>query len=171
MSIPEFAILFGEASTGKRKMWQIAVSSRDGAGVITTTHGYEDGKKVVNERVVEKGKNVGRSNETTPVAQAVSEAKALWKKKCDAGYKAEGADCDADSVSSTEATTGAAAVPLPMLAHDYNKRGKSITFPCYIQPKLDGVRCVAATGRGLFSRNGKAFPHLDHIKAEVDALP
>jgi ATP-dependent DNA ligase len=179
MSIPEFAILYGEASTGKRKMWQIAVTARDSAegtiGVITTTHGYEDGKKVVNERIVDKGKNVGRSNETTPVAQAVSEAKALWKKKCDAGYKAEGGggvgEGDAESVSSTEATTGAAAVPLPMLAHDYNKRGKSIVFPCFVQPKLDGVRCVAATGRGLFSRNGKAFPHLDHIKAEVDALP
>jgi ATP-dependent DNA ligase len=181
-SIPEFAILYGEASTGKRKMWSVAVKATpEGHGIIVTTHGYEDGKKVVNERLLDKGKNIGRSNETTPLAQAVSEAKALWKKKCDAGYTvttavttavAPGAAADDDdnaSVSSTEATTGAAAVPLPMLAHDYNKRGKSIVFPCFIQPKLDGVRCVA-TATGLFSRNGKAFPHLDHIKAEVNAL-
>jgi ATP-dependent DNA ligase len=190
ISIPEFAVLYGESSHGKRKMWQVAVIAReDGAGVIRTTHGYEDGKKVVNERAVETGKNLGRANATTPLQQAISEAKALWKKKCDAGYKADGASAststtteaaggvasaagasDTESVASTTATTGAG-VPLPMLAHDFNKRGKSISFPCLVQPKFDGVRCVAIAGKGLFSRNGKAFPHMPHVKAEVDALP
>ncbi len=187
-SIPEFATLYGESSHGKRKMWCVAVEAQGEFGVIRTTHGYEDGKKVVNERVVETGKNLGRANATTAIQQAVSEARALWKKKCDAGYKADGASetaiteaaaggaaanaatDDAASVASTEATTGTG-VPLPMLAHDFNKRGKSIVFPCFVQPKLDGVRCVAVAGKGLFSRNGKAFPQLAHIKAEVDALP
>lgn len=179
LSIPEFAILYGDSSHGKRKMWQVIVVPReDGAGVIRTTHGYEDGKKVINERVVETGKNLGRANATTAIQQAISEAKALWKKKCDAGYKAAfeaggggaiAAD-DTKSVSSAEIPVGDA-VPLPMLAQDFNKRGKSITFPCLVQPKFDGVRCVAIQGRGLFSRNGKAFPHIAHVKAEVDALP
>jgi DNA ligase-1 len=58
-----------------------------------------------------------------------------------------------------------------MLAHDYNKRGKSMIFPCYVQRKLDGVRCVAipfSGSRGLYSRNGKQFPHLEHIRDDVD---
>lgn len=166
VSIPTFAILYGESAQGKHKMWQVAVEARGEFGVIQTTHGYEDGKKVVNERVVETGKNLGRANATTAIQQAVSEAGALWKKKCDAGYKPE---CTGVSAADTEATTGS--VPLPMLAQDYNKRGKSIVFPCLVQPKFDGVRCVAVQGKGLFSRNGKAFPHLDHVVAEVNALP
>lgn len=64
---------------------------------------------------------------------------------------------------------GAAKAPLPMLAQDFNKRGKSIVFPCFAQKKLDGVRCVAMPN-GLFSRNGKKFPHLEHIRDEIAAL-
>ncbi len=178
-SIPTFDILYGESAHGKRKMWSVAVESRSGAGVIIVTHGYEDGKKVVNERLVETGKNLGRANATTPLQQAISEAKALWKKKCDAGYKAEGtaaveaAEDDAAFVGSTgNAASAATAAPLPMLAQDFNKRGKSIVFPCFVQAKLDGVRCVAMQDTAtLYSRNGKAFPHLEHIRAELARLP
>ena len=85
-----FPILYGEASTGKAKVWEVRVEPRaiDGvtAGVVIVSHGYVDGKQQVNERVVMTGKNIGKKNETTPVAQAVSEAQALWNKKRDAGY-------------------------------------------------------------------------------------
>jgi DNA ligase-1 len=59
-----------------------------------------------------------------------------------------------------------------MLAQDYNKRGKSIKFPCYAQRKLDGVRCVAIVGRGLFSRNGKQMSkHLVPVMAQLESFP
>jgi ATP-dependent DNA ligase len=183
-----FPILYGESSHGKRKMWSVAVEERAGQGVIIVTHGYEDGKKQVNERVVSEGKNIGKKNATTPVQQAINEARALWNKKKDAKYAeasgeagasgaaggagvgaAAAAAAAADSEEETTATAGD--IPLPMLAHDYNKRGKSSVFPCYAQRKLDGVRCFAISGKGLFSRNGKAFPHLEHIRAEIDRLP
>lgn len=178
MSTKEFPTLYGESSHGKRKVWSIRVESRGPHGVIVNEHGYEDGKKVINERVVEKGKNIGRSNETTPFQQAVSEAQSAWNKKRDAGYKPEGSEetcADTGSLPAAKDSTAAAAAaapPLPMLAQDFNKRGKSITFPCYVQAKLDGVRCVAvADSKTLFSRNGKAFPHLEHIRTELAALP
>lgn len=170
-----FPTLFGESSHGKRKMWSIRVDERDGTGVIVTEHGYEDSKKVVNERVVSVGKNIGKRNETTPVQQAANEAQAAWNKKRDAGYAPEGtaAGCGASGTASAanDATYASSvdATVLPMLAQDFNKRGKSIQFPCLVQRKLDGVRCVASA-KGLFSRNGKAFPHLQHIKAEVAAV-
>ena len=178
-------------------MWSVSVSERDGTGVITVTHGYESGKKVVNDRVVTTGKNLGKKNATTPVTQAISEAESLWNKKRDAGYATDtvAATTTADTVATaittaittatatatvitmipaipTTAVTVPASVPLPMLAQDYNKRGKSMMFPCFAQRKLDGVRCVAIAGRGLFSRNGKASsPHLTHIVAEMNLLP
>ena len=52
----------------------------------------------------------------------------------------------------------------PMLAHMYNP-DKAI-FPCYIQPKLDGVRCII-TKKGAFSRTGKEFKNIEHIKANL----
>jgi len=194
MSLP---ILYGEASTGKTKMWSVFVTAREGAGVITVTHGYVDGKKQINERLVTTGKNIGRKNETTPLQQATNEAEALWKKKQDGGYAPLATGTATGTAAATTATgtatvttaTGTAAVagagagaaaaapaiesvPLPMLAQDFNKRGKSMPFPCLAQRKLDGVRCVAISGRGLFSRNGKpSSPHLTHIVADVNKLP
>ena len=165
-SIPSFATLYGDASTGKRKMWHVEVVERDGMGILIVTHGYEDGKQQINERVITDGKNLGKKNATTPLTQAIAEAQSLWNKKCDGGYTST------VETASKEPEDARPDAPLPMLAHDYNKRGKDIRFPCYAQRKLDGVRCVAIAGRGLFSRNGKSLsPHLSAIRAEVDRLP
>ena len=50
----------------------------------------------------------------------------------------------------------------PMLAHKYTESRIDWDKPVYIQPKLDGVRCVATLGRdggaALTSRTGKRFP-------------
>lgn len=34
-----------------------------------------------------------------------------------------------------------------------------VPFPCYIQPKLDGFRCIYHPDKGLVSRNGKTIPN------------
>ena len=188
-SFPE---LQGEATTGKTKMWSIRVLERDTTGVIETTHGYVDGKKQVNEKVISVGKNIGKKNETTPLQQAVSEAKASWIKKKESGYSPLGVtttpitvsditkgvitvDLDADDEDDEDDSGRGKGidkdVPSPMLAHDFLKRGKSIKFPCYAQRKYDGTRCVAISGKGLYSRNKKRYPHLDHIVAEINKLP
>lgn len=189
-TMASFPTLFGESSHGKQKMWSVEVVEREGAGVIVQKHGYVGGKIVLNERAVTVGKNIGKKNETTPVQQAINEAKALWNKKRDAAYDVAaapvaepaaavaaigGAGAPAPAVAAedseeSEETAPAGAV-LPMLAKDFNKNSKHIVFPCFAQRKLDGVRCVAIPGRGLFSRNGKAFPHLEHIRADVERVP
>ena len=167
-SVPFFPVLYGSSIDGKVKMWSIAVTDRGGLGVITTTHGYVDGKKQVNERVVTEGKNIGKKNETSPVQQAINEAQSDWNKKKDAKYTVA-----LPGVACAGAGAGAEfAPPLPMLAHKFTDRGKDIRYPCYAQRKLDGVRCLAIACRGLYSRLGKPFSaHLAHIRAEVDRLP
>lgn len=87
----EFPQLVGEASTGKRKVWSIKVveqTTASGAtyGTIITEHGYEGGKMQVAEKDIYEGKNIGRSNETTPLEQAIQEARNSWQKKRAAGY-------------------------------------------------------------------------------------
>lgn len=171
MSTPEFPILYGESSHGKQKMWSVHVSENaEKHGILLTKHGYVDGKLVESSRVITEGKNIGKKNATTPLTQAISEAQALWNKKRDAGYTTTVASNTSNILAdagSAAAPAVASDIPLPMLAHDYNKRGKSVTFPCYAQRKLDGVRCVAVPRRGLYSRNGKPFPHLEHICEDI----
>lgn len=183
----DFAELFGEATTGKTKMWSIRVFEFNGCGVIETTHGYVDGKKQINEKVISEGKNIGKKNETKPLQQAINEARSAWTKKKESGYAVRGSgelvaaggagttammDEDDESVGSGGRGKGIDEdVPLPMLAHDYIKRGKGFKFPCYVQRKYDGTRCVAMPGKGLYSRNRKRYPHMNHIVAEINKLP
>ena len=55
----------------------------------------------------------------------------------------------------------------PMLAHKYNP--DKADYPAYIQPKLDGVRCVF-TKDGAYSRTGKEFMNVDHIKKDLKVV-
>jgi len=51
----------------------------------------------------------------------------------------------------------------PMLAHKYDDSRVDWSQPVYIQPKLDGVRCLF-TKDGAYSRSGKQFMNLRHIE-------
>jgi len=55
----------------------------------------------------------------------------------------------------------------PMLAHKYNP--DKFQYPGYIQPKLDGVRCVF-TKDGAFSRTGKQFMNVSHLKYDLHSI-
>ena len=55
----------------------------------------------------------------------------------------------------------------PMLAHKYNH--DKVQYPAYIQPKLDGVRCIF-TKDGAFSRTGKQFKNVRHIESALYSL-
>ena len=54
----------------------------------------------------------------------------------------------------------------PMLAHKFDIKRVDYSEPVYIQPKLDGVRCLF-TKDGAFSRTGKQFMNVAHIHAEL----
>lgn len=156
-SLVEWPVLYGKSSTGKIKVWKIKVKKqKNGTAEIITEHGYEDSDELQQAVVrVIFGKNVGRSNETTPYKQACSEAASKWEKKKDKKY--------ATSKKELEANT----TVLPMLALDYKKRFKSIEWPALAQPKLNGVRCLAhkvnSSTIEYTSKEGNPFPTLDHL--------
>jgi DNA ligase-1 len=153
--------LYALSKTGKLKQWNITShcdEKWDATNVVV--HGYVDGKKQTDVKAI-KGKNIGKSNETTPYMQAIKDALALWKKKIDKGYGEDpGALVDYSEMR----------YQLPMLAHDFKKRGKSIIFPAWAQPKFDGIRCIAAKRDGvieMWSRAGKVFTFLHELAAEL----
>lgn len=160
-----FEPLIGVAKTGKDKLWIIKVEDLGSKGAkIITTHGSDGGKQTEASRIVEKGKNIGKANETTAFEQALKEAKSKWVKKTEEGYKVLGTDKTSTSTNEVLKTKNRSV--LPMLALDFKKRGHNIDYPCFVQPKLDGVRCVY-TDEKLYSRNSKEFTSINHIVEEL----
>jgi DNA ligase-1 len=120
-----------------------------------------DGKKQKDVRLLKEGKNLDRCNSTTAEEQAMLEAESKWKKQLDKGYK--------ESLENINEE-----VFLPMLAHKFIERKKYIQWPCYAQQKLDGIRCFARVIDGeviLTSRNGKRFPHMEHLFEDIKSFP
>lgn len=145
-----FPKLYHLAKTGKISEWEISVQLIDDLPTIVTQFGYSDGVKQTAILKVTSGKNLGRSNQTTPWQQAVADAKSKWEKKQLENYRP---------------TLDDEIKILPMLAHKYADHAKKVTWPCYIQPKLNGVRCLAhITDNGVeyYSRKGKRYETLNH---------
>lgn len=62
-------------------------------------------------------------------------------------------------------------VPAAMLAQHYTPA--RVSFPCHLQPKLNGVRCLAVRGEDtvtLWTRNGHEITSLDHLKPDLMRL-
>ena len=213
--VHSFPKLYAIDKNGKIKVWTAAVlqptdKNAVAAGYATAriTHGYIDGKQQVSLRDYNVGKNIGRSNETTPLAQCIAETRRKWtdKKEKEAhtetkpadygegygdisgGWCGAGAGDDGDSDGDCDDAPADTGPFLPMLAQTFNpadaataaatasKKKKVITFPCFVQPKLDGLRCVsyatrrandAATAVCLQSRTGAFFTGLPHIAAAL----
>jgi len=150
-------ILYKTSSAGKEQSWKIETQASNMKGwQVITTHGYIDGVQQISVFDVLEGKNIGKSNETTAEEQADLEAISKWKKQLDKGY--------------SEERGGASKEYKPMLAHSYDDHKEKVTFPCYVQPKLDGMRCIAVRDCDeitLTSRGNKEIKYMEHIKAEL----
>ena len=120
--------LYKLTSSGKIQTW-MGVAIADEHYTIT---GYIDGKIGAGNPTKVKGKNIGRSNETTGNQQAELEiiAKATKKLERD-GYK----------LSELEARNNK--VFMPMLAKKYQDAKHKLVFPVAVQRKYDGVRCTS----------------------------
>ncbi len=156
LKIKTFPILYdNNTKTNKPRFWRVFVEEWEPYSIIVIEYGFIDGKITEVRNFIDKGKNIGKKNETTHLEQAIKEAESKWNKKKDTGF--------------LEKNEKSNKIILPMLALDYNKRGKDIIFPAYTQCKLDGVRCIYNENmKKLQSRVGKIFPHLDHILLELE---
>jgi DNA ligase-1 len=132
-------------SAGKVRVWSVEID--EAGGRYRTIAGLQDGAKVTAEWTV-----CAPKSKPTAAEQAVFEANSERDKKLAREYRVSLAEIDAKQNSGMK----------PMLAHKFEAFDK----PCYSQPKLDGIRCIA-TAAGLWSREGKPFLSCPHI---VEAL-
>lgn len=167
----EFPILYRKASSGAILQWGIET---DGA-TINTHHGHVGGSIQTGEDTITEGKNLGRSNSTTPEEQAQAEALARWTKQKKRGYVESKEDAEAGKLDAL--IEGGI---LPMLAPNKSYPRdldieKAIVFPAFYQPKLDGMRCIAIVDEGLctlWSRTRKPILSVPHIvEAYEKAFP
>lgn len=114
-------------SNGKTQWWKVYT---EGADVVTES--WLEGGKVKTHRKTMKGTNIGKKNEKTPEEHALSKAKSEWvsyRDKHGLGDK----------------------FMFAMLAHVFDDR--RVKYPCYVQEKIDGIRCIIKDGRA-YTRNG-----------------
>lgn len=153
--ISKMGKLYKPEANGKVRVWEVWTEE----DVVYVQYGVEGGKLQTKETKV-KGKNIGRSNETTPAIQALRVAKSKWNAQKDRkGY----------GITPESAEVG----KRPMLALDFNNHSHRITYPAGVQAKLDGVRCLVtkvADGHvTLTSRTGRPFAaDLSHIERWFD---
>ncbi len=165
MIIKEFPILYNQKANGLVQQYRIWVESvDDGTAEIISEYGQLSGILTQAKKYIKVGKNIGRSNETTPSQQAISEAESTFQGKLDNKYVL--------SVEHVGNNIGANSdVPDPMLAKSYDEYSHKIVFPCFVQPKLDGIRCIAKKSNGvinLWTRKGKPIKFMDHITSALE---
>lgn len=120
------------------------------AAEVHITTGLIDGKATTKVSAV-KAKNIGKTNETCPIQQAQKEAEARITKKLKEGYF--------NTIKEAEEEV----VILPMLAKVYEKEFHKIDWnTCYVQPKLDGMRCLDLES-GKISRKNTPITTMTHI--------
>jgi len=140
----------------------------DSKGRVRVLHVYTSGTDLIQEsglvdgslvehRITCLAKNVGKSNETTAEEQALAEANSKIINKMSTGYFHTIEDAEDNEVL------------LPMLAKDYKKESHKVEYPCFVQPKLDGMRALGYTNK-FISRKGKEILNMDHILEELNKL-
>lgn len=168
--IQEYPLLYGVEKNNKIKEWSARVLlHKDGKKSLSEIKfGQLNGKMQFSYREYISGKNIGKKNETTHLEQCINETKKKWTDK----QEKEGYSTSINShVEEKEEKY------FPMLAQTYepntqkNKKN-DIIFPCFVQPKLDGLRCIVYFSKSLNkivfqSRTGTHFDTMEHIMPDI----
>jgi len=160
---PQWVLAVGFLS-GAIQTWAIETQG----STIKTHWGQVGGAIQDTAETIKEGKNVGKANATTPVQQAEAEAKSTWELKKKKGYVEDMTHAVAGKVDAI--IEGGI---FPMLAHTIEKRGKDLKYPCFVQPKLDGHRCIAICKNGkvtLWSRSRKPITGVPHIIKALESI-
>jgi len=192
--IERLPTLYGVEKNGKIKTWVADIylkgtNAQTGNAFATIEYGQQDGKKQMTVRGYTEGKNIGKKNETTPLQQCIAETRKKWlDKKEKESYQEtmptstlthHDEEQEQEHEQEKEQKTSAKKY-FPMLAHKFEPASKTtkkntIIFPCFVQPKLDGLRCVVyrdpATGEiRRQSRTGTYFDTMSHIAESLSPL-
>lgn len=191
-----FDTLYKRTKTGAIQYWQISVALATYPTICKESGQLGTDSPIQHREEVSVGKQ-----KRSPMEQAISQAESDWKKKHDEGYKSlsdlgighqnggvhhglftihGGVQVPAKTLEEIldstlpQFNTDAAGNAKPMLAKAVN--WDKVKYPCLVQPKLDGVRCLMVVERdedetahkiSFLSRSGKPYTTLKHIETAV----
>lgn len=128
-----------------------------------TLSGYSGMKMTESaQTIITVGKNLGKKNETNVLTQAYKESTSKYAAKLKAGYT------ETQSVNTTTPQT-----PFPMAVKSWKDQKAKLSYPLYIQPKLDGVRMVARYDNGevhLLTRRLHDVSGFEAVKSELKQM-
>jgi ATP-dependent DNA ligase len=159
------------------KQWDIRVETNVNYSEIIIIHGGVDARKIETKIKIDKGKNIGKKNETSHYDQAIKDAQSKWNKKRDLeGYNNCILLSELKINDSTKPELKAnLEIKFPMLAQDYFKHKNKVLYPCYVQPKIDGLRNIYnSISNQNISRQGKEFSIIKDsgkLYEELNSLP
>ena len=137
--------------------------------------GVIDGKQTRHAPSYPEEKNVGKSNKRNVFEQALVDARTLYLKKIENGLEIEK---DFKKKKTPKKETVQNTKYFPMLVRKYDDEKKHLEYPLYVQPKLDGSRCITFLNKNpkkkptidnviMYSRQKKDFSGFDEMKKEL----
>lgn len=167
-TIKTWPTLYKKNNKGSLQQWRIWTEEN----VIHTEFGRVGGKLQTTADVIHNGKNTGKVNETNAVSQCQAEAQSKYERQLKKRYvisleAAQNGEVDKEMVQG--------GIP-PMLSINKSHPkdpilDKYLKYPCFVQPKLDGVCCIAVIENGeatLWSRTQKPITSMPHIVNELE---
>lgn len=145
--------LYSKGSKGETRVWNISVEGNH----VTIMHGVKGGK-IVTKTTQSFGKNKGRSNETTDHTQALNDAEAKFVKQQKKNYFLS----EDEAMNSVDLT--------PMLLHKWDDHKHKITYPAYIQVKVDGLRALVDKDLNAWSRAKEPYTMPKHIQDDLSKI-
>ena len=145
--------LYGKGSDGKLLVWNIYTEEDK----YIVKFGKLGGK-IQDKVTVCKPKNLGKANATTAEQQAIVEMEARIVKQRKKGYY----DTKEEALDHVEMN--------PMKLAAWKEHSHKVCYPCYISPKLDGMRyMVDIEGMGV-SKQGESISLPEHIQKDVESI-
>lgn len=149
----KFPTLYSKDSKGDLRVWQIETKDSE----VIVTHGKEGGK-FTSKSYFAEAKNTAKANATSPSEQAEKEAAAKHTLQLKRGY-----------FLTKEEALGSVAWE-PQKCHDYKDFSHKVVYPCFIQPKLNGLRMMITPGGEAFSKSGEPYTIPEHIQKDINDL-
>lgn len=167
MELLKFQPLYKLKNNNKYYSWTINIVNDNNKYYLITSHGQLNGKQVIHKREV-----ISKSNRTI-IQQCNLEALKKWNdKKNKEGYS-EDINEDGDDTENIKELLirPMLAQPFDISKYNSNRKCKKINFPCFGQPKYDGIRCLMYKKNNkiiMESRKGTEFLNFELLKEEFN---
>jgi ATP-dependent DNA ligase len=140
-------------SNNKKRFWEIWIEKSNDIYYICRIYGIIGSKITISNK-----------KEINDIKKAKTKVNAEWRKKKESGF-------EENEIKSKLKTN----VIKPMGAYKLEEHFNKIKYPCYVQRKLDGFRCISnivsiSTSDlivKMYSKGMKEFSYLNHIKKEI----